>query len=188
MMATLDLTLYQYVFFFLFFLWGGGAWGGGEGGGGGGVVSCILDDLFLIYSKFNISRSWPTQYRYPYLRPPKTQWLCLFFVTRQSDHLFMRYSKSNIWPWKFKDRVSWPRSNFMALYRSHVPSMSLFFVSCQWDPCLPEIKQIQYLTLKNQGQGHIQGQNCGSHFRRSVQSKYLLFVSWQSNNSFTRYS
>ena len=92
MMATLDLTLYQYVcfFFFFFFFWGGG---------------CILDDLFLIYSKFNIPRSWPTQYRYPYLRPPKTQWLCLFFVTRQSDHLFLRYSKSNIWPWKFKDKV-----------------------------------------------------------------------------------
>ena len=81
-------------FFFFFFF-------GGEGGGGGmgwGVVSCRLDDLFLIYSKFNISRSWPTQYRYPYLRPPKTQWMCLFFVTRQSDHLFLRYSKSNIWP------------------------------------------------------------------------------------------
>ena len=95
MMATLDLTLYQYVFFFVFFFFFGG----------GGGCSCILDDLFLIYSKFNISRSWPTQYRYPYLRPPKTQWLCLFFVTRQSDHLFLRYSKSNIWPWKFKDKV-----------------------------------------------------------------------------------
>ena len=85
--------------FFFFFFFGGG------GGGCVCVVSCILDDLFLIYSKFNISRSWPTQYRYPYLRPPKTQWLCLFFVTRQSDHLFLRYSKSNSWPWKFKDRV-----------------------------------------------------------------------------------
>ena len=181
MMATLDLTLHQFFFFFFFFF------GGGGGGGGGGVVSCRLDDLFLIYSKFNISRSWPTQYRYPYLRPPKTQWMCLFFVTRQSDHLFLRYSKSNFWPWKFKDKVMTKvKLHGLIQVSRSIDEFVFHFMSMR--PCLPEIKQIQYLTLKNQGQGHIQGQNCGSHFRRSVQSKYLLSVSWQSNNSFTRYS
>ena len=44
------------------------------------------------------------------------------------------------------------------------------------------------LTLKIQGQGHGQGQNRWSHLSPRVQSICLLFVSWQSDHFWLRYS
>ena len=55
-------------------------------------------------------------------------------------------------------------------------------------PFLTEIQQIPYLTLKNQGQGHGQGQTRWSHLRPCVQSISLFFVSWQSNHFWLTYS
>ena len=49
-------------------------------------------------------------------------------------------------------------------------------------PFLAEIKPIPYLTLKIQGQGHVQGQTRRSHLRSRDQSICLLFVSWQSDH------
>ena len=51
-----------------------------------------------------------------------------------------------------------------------------------------EIEQILYLTLKNLGQGHGQGQTRWSHLSPRVQSICLLFVSWQSDHFGLRYS
>ena len=31
---------------------------------------------------------------------PRVQSVCLLFVSRQSDHFWLRYSKFHIWPWK----------------------------------------------------------------------------------------
>ena len=45
-----------------------------------------------------------------------------------------------------------------------------------------------YLTLKIQGQGHGQGQTRWSHLSPRVQSVCLLFVSWQSDHFWLRYS
>ena len=53
---------------------------------------------------------------------------------------------------------------------------------------LVEIQQIPHLTVNIQGQGHGQGQTRWSHLRPSFQSICLLFVSWQSNNFWLRYS
>ena len=44
----------------------------------------------------------------------QTQWLhlrprvqsCLLFISWQSDHYWLRYIKSHIWPWKFKVKVT----------------------------------------------------------------------------------
>ena len=51
-----------------------------------------------------------------------------------------------------------------------------------------EIWQILYLTLEIQGQGHGQGQTRWSHWNPRVQSICLLFVSWQSDHFWLRYS
>ena len=55
-------------------------------------------------------------------------------------------------------------------------------------PFLGEIQQIPYLILKIQGQGHDQGQTRWSHLRPRVQWICLLFISWQSDHFWLRYS
>ena len=35
---------------------------------------------------------------------PRVQTVCLLFVSWPSDHLWLRYSKFHIWPWKFNSR------------------------------------------------------------------------------------
>ena len=44
------------------------------------------------------------QTRWSHLRP-WVQSICLLFVSWQSDHFWLRYSKFYIWPWKFKVKV-----------------------------------------------------------------------------------
>ena len=56
------------------------------------------------------------------------------------------------------------------------------------DHFLIEILQIPYMTLKIQGQGHGQGQTPWSPLRPWVQSICLLFISWQSDHFWLRYS
>ena len=99
----------------------------------------------------------------------------------------MRYSKFHIWPWKFKVKV-------MAKVKSYGPIWGLNF---NWYVCILFRANrtifgwdiaIQNLTLTIQGQGHGQGQNPWSHLRPSVQSICLLFVLWQSNHFWLRYS
>ena len=43
-------------------------------------------------------------YHWSHLRPG-LQSICLLFVSWQSDHFWLRYSKFYIWPWKFKVKV-----------------------------------------------------------------------------------
>ena len=45
------------------------------------------------------SRSWPRSNPMSHLIP-RVQSICLFFVSWQSDHFWLRYSKFHIWPWK----------------------------------------------------------------------------------------
>ena len=57
---------------------------------------------------------WPTTFKgqgygqgqthWSHLRPG-VQSICLLFVSCQSDHFWLRYSKFHIWPWKFKVKV-----------------------------------------------------------------------------------
>ena len=55
-------------------------------------------------------------------------------------------------------------------------------------PYLVEVWQISYLTGKILGQGHGQGQISLSRLRPRVQTISLLFVPWQSDHLWLRYS
>ena len=50
------------------------------------------------------SRSWPRSNWWSHLSP-RVQPICLHFVSWQSDHFRLRYSKFYIWPWKCKVKV-----------------------------------------------------------------------------------
>ena len=83
---------------------------------------------------------------------------------------------------------SWPRSNLMVTFEA-LSSIDMFaFRLVAIGPLLAEIQQILYLTLKIQGQGHGQGQTWWSHMSPRVQSICLLFVSWQWDHFWLRYS
>ena len=83
---------------------------------------------------------------------------------------------------------SGPRSNPMITFEplSSLHMFAFCFVAIR--PFLAEIWQILYLTLKNLHQGHGQGQTQWSHLSPRVQSICLLFISWQSDHFWLRYS
>ena len=113
----------------------------------------------------------------------------------------LRYSYFKIWPWKSMVKVMcvvkgqghiWP-SNCKGQGQTHWShlrpgvQLMLSFHSVAIGPLLADIAN-SYLTLKIQGQGHGQGQTWWSHLRPWVQSICLLFVSWQSDHFWLRYS
>ena len=53
-------------------------------------------------------------------------------------------------------------------------------------PPIPEIRLFQNLTLKIQGKGHSQGQTRWLHLLLRIQSKRLLFISWQLDLTWLR--
>ena len=53
-------------------------------------------------------------------------------------------------------------------------------------PPIPEIGLFQNLTLKIEGQGHSQGQTRWLHLLLRIQSKRLLFISWQLDHIWLR--
>ena len=55
-------------------------------------------------SKFKGHGYGQVQTHWSHLRPG-VQSICLLFVSWQSDHFWLRYSKFYIWPWKFKVKV-----------------------------------------------------------------------------------
>ena len=55
-------------------------------------------------SKFKGHGYGQVQTHWSHLRPG-FQYICLLFVSWQSDHFWLRYSKFYIWPWKFKVKV-----------------------------------------------------------------------------------
>ena len=83
---------------------------------------------------------------------------------------------------------SWPRSNLMVTFEALSSIYMFAFCFVAIIPFLAEIEQILYLTLKIQGQGHGQGQTRWSNLSPRVQSICLLFVSWQSDHFWLRYS
>ena len=127
------------------------------------------------------------QTHWSYLRPGVKS-ICLLFVLWQSDHFWLRYSKFHIWPWNFKAKV-------MAKVKSdgHIWGLDFNRYVCfsfrgngtifDWD-----MANSIFDLGKIQGQGHGQGQTWWSHLRRRVQSMCLLFVSWQLDHFWLRYS
>ena len=68
-------------------------------------VICVVKGQGHIWpSKFKGQGYGQVQTHWSHLRP-RVQSICLLFVSRQSDHFWLRYSKFYIWPWKFKVKV-----------------------------------------------------------------------------------
>ena len=68
-------------------------------------VMCVVKGQGHIWpSKFNSQSHGRGQSHWSHLRPG-VQSICLLFVSRQSDHFWLRYRKFHIWPWKFKVNV-----------------------------------------------------------------------------------
>ena len=111
---------------------------------------------------------------------------CLLFVSWQSDHFWLRCSKFCIWPWKFKVKV---KANVKS--DGHI-----------WGPEFNRCVRFSFRGNRTifgrdiansifdliQGQGHGQGQTRWSHLKPRVQSMCFLFVSWQSDHFWPKYS
>ena len=122
----------------------------------------------------------------------------------QIPWLFPDFSQYSFFPWpspKFPDfsltfvksgislTFPWPLDTLHWSYlrpRVQINMFAFRFVAI--GPVLVEIYKNSYLTLKIQGQGHSQGQIWWSHFRPRVQLMCLLFVLWQSDHFWQRYS
>ena len=59
--------------------------------------------------------------------------ICLLFVSWQSDHFWLRYSRFHIWPWKIQDQGHGQGKIWWSHLRSRVQLMCLLFVSWQSD-------------------------------------------------------
>ena len=147
----------------------------------------------LRYRKFRI---WPWKFKVKVMAKVKpnghiwglgNQSICLLFVSWQYDHFWLRYNKFYIWPWNFKVKVMAkvkPNGHIWALkFNRYVcflfrGNRTIF----GWDIAN------SIFDLEIQGQGHGQGQTQWSYLSPRVQSIYLLFVSWQSDHFWLRYS
>ena len=68
-------------------------------------VICVVKGQGHIWPlKFKGQGYGQVQTHWSHLRPG-VQSIWLLFVSRQSDHFWLRYSKLYIWPWKFKVKV-----------------------------------------------------------------------------------
>ena len=121
---------------------------------------------------------------------PRVQSICLLFVSWQSGHLWLCYSKFHIWLWKVKVMV-------MAKVKSdgHNQRMEFTRYVCfrlvAIVPFLAEIKQIPHLILKIQGQGHDENRpksnqviyRSGSLILPKLKKSEKLFRSYRVNKS-----
>ena len=114
------------------------------------------------------------------------QYVCFLFCGNQTT--FGWDKENSIFDLENSRSSSWPRSNLMVTLEA-LSSIDMFaFRFVAFGPFLAEIQQILYLTLKIQGQGHGQGQTRWSHLSPGVQLICLLFVWWQSDYFWLRYS
>ena len=66
---------------------------------------CVVKDQGHIWpSKFKGQGHGQGQTHWSHLRSA-VQSICLLFLSWQSDHFWLRYSKFHIWPWKFKVKI-----------------------------------------------------------------------------------
>ena len=77
-------------------------------------VMCVVKGQGHVWpTKFKCQGYGQGQTHWSHLRPG-VQSICLLFVSWQSDHFWLRYSKFHIWPWKFKVKVK-PDGHIWAL-------------------------------------------------------------------------
>ena len=65
------------------------------------AMSVVKGQSHIWPSKFNVQGHVQGQTHWSHLRPG-VQSICLFFISWQSDHFWLRYSKFHIWPWKIE--------------------------------------------------------------------------------------
>ena len=65
----------------------------------------LAEILQIPYLTLKIQGHGQGQTRWSHLRP-RVQSICLLFISWQSNHFCLRYSKFHIWPWKFKVKVT----------------------------------------------------------------------------------
>ena len=56
---------------------------------------------------------------------PRVQLICLLFVSWQSDHFWLSYTKFHIWPWKFKVKVM-----AKVKYNGHIWGLEFIWFVC----------------------------------------------------------
>ena len=96
--------------------------------------------------------------------------------------------QDHIWPSKFKYQGHGQGQTHWSYLRPRVQINMFAFRIMAIRPVLVEIYKNSYFTLKIQAQGHSQGQIWWSHLRPRVQSMCLLFILWQSDHFWQRYS
>ena len=79
-------------------------------------------------SKFKGQGYGQGQTHWSHLRPG-VQSICLFFISWQSDHFWLRYRKFHIWPWKFKIKVMAKVKSDGHIWSLGVESICLLFIS-----------------------------------------------------------
>ena len=74
----------------------------------------LVDPYTWPWSPNGQDHIWPWKFKCQGHGQGQTHWshlrhgvksICLFFVSWQSDHFWLRYSQFHIWPWKFKVKV-----------------------------------------------------------------------------------
>ena len=92
----------------------------------------VKDQGHIWPSKFKGQGYGQGQTRWSHLRPG-VQSICLLFVSRQSDHFWLKYRKFHLWPWKFKVKVMAKVKPDGHIWSLGVQSICLLFVSWQSD-------------------------------------------------------
>ena len=69
-----------------------------------GPLLAEIQEIPYLTSKIQGQGHGQGQTRWSHLGP-RVRSICLLFVSRQSDHFWLRYSEFYIWPWKFKVNV-----------------------------------------------------------------------------------
>ena len=129
------------------------------------------------------------QTHWSHLRPG-FQSICLLFF-RGNQTIFYQDKANSIFAVFPKSRqyVCFVRRRIQMSDVEFVKIVSIWCLSVQCGRrSMKSIPEDWYLTLKIQGQGHGQGQTRWSHLRPWVQSICLLFVLWQSDHFWLRYS
>ena len=96
-------------------------------------IICVVEGQSHVWpSKFKGQGYDQDQTQWSHLRPG-IQWICLLFVSWQSDHFWLRFRKFHFWPWKFKVKVTAKVKPDGYIWGLGVQSICLLFVSWQSD-------------------------------------------------------
>ena len=103
------------------------------------------------------------------------------FILWQSSYFWLRYSKFQTWPWKFKVKVMANVKSDGHIWGNGFNWYVCFLFRGNWTIFGPDIAN-SIFDLEIEGQGQTEGQIWWSYLRHRFQSICLLFASWQSDH------